>query len=84
MAPSTPEKRQAAKVVRALKKDYPDANCALVHDSAFQLLIATILSAQCTDQRVNLVTEELFKKYPTAAKLAALPQAKLEKAEGNL
>ena len=79
MPPSTPEKRHAAKVVRALKKDYPDVTCALVHDSAFQLLIATILSAQCTDQRVNLVTEKLFKKYPTAAKLAQLPQTKLEK-----
>ncbi len=80
MAATSPDKRQASKVVRALRKDYADAQCALVHDNAFQLLIATILSAQCTDQRVNLVTGPLFQKYPTAADLAALPQSRLEKA----
>ena len=74
------EKRQAAKVVRALKRDYADAECALNHETAFQLLIATILSAQCTDQRVNLVTKELFAKYPDAAALAKVPIRKLEKA----
>ena len=80
MAPSTPEKRHAAKVVRTLGRDYPDATCALEHETPLQLLVATILSAQCTDQRVNLVTKELFKKHPTAAALAALSPAKLEKA----
>lgn len=80
MAPSTPEKRHAAKVVRALRKDYPNATCALQYETPLQLLVATILSAQCTDQRVNLVTRELFKKYPSAAELAALAPAKLEKA----
>jgi endonuclease III len=58
------------RVLAALKKAYPDADCALHHASPFQLLIATILSAQCTDARVNLVTPVLFKKYPTAEKLA--------------
>ena len=80
MAPSTPEKRHAAKVVRNLGRDYPDATCALEHETPVQLLVATILSAQCTDKRVNLVTQELFKKHPTASALAALSPAKLEKA----
>jgi endonuclease-3 len=80
MAASQTDKRHAAKVVRALRQDYPDAECALVHENAFQLLIATILSAQCTDQRVNMVTGPLFQKYPTAAKLAAVPIGRLEKA----
>jgi endonuclease-3 len=78
MAASTPEKRHAAQIVRALRRAYPDARCALEHDSPLQLLIATILSAQCTDRRVNIVTRTLFPKYPAAADLAALPLAKLE------
>lgn len=73
-------KQQAAKVVKALAQGYPDAECALVHDSPFQLLIATILSAQCTDERVNIVTKELFAKWGTAEALAKLPIAKLEQA----
>ena len=72
-------KRHAAKVVRALKRDYGDAECALTHSNAFQLLIATILSAQCTDERVNIVTKELFAKYPTAEEIAKLPVKKIEK-----
>ncbi len=73
-------KRQAAKIVKALKAGYADAECALVHDSPFQLLIATILSAQCTDERVNIVTKDLFAKWSTPQALAELPIAKLEKA----
>ena len=73
-------KRQAGKTVRALRRDYPDAECALVHDSPFQLLVATVLSAQCTDKQVNIVTKALFEKCPTAAELAALPLKKVEKA----
>jgi endonuclease-3 len=80
MASTTPEKRQAGKVVRALRKDYPDAECALEFTTPLQLLVATILSAQCTDERVNMVTRDLFKKHPTAADLAALSLPKLEKA----
>src|SRR5262245_20658830 len=73
-------KQQAAKVVKALEKGYSDAECALVHDSPFQLLIATILSAQCTDERVNIVTKDLFAKWGTPQALADLPIATLEKA----
>jgi len=72
------DKRQAARIVRALEKHYPDAQCALVHDSPLQLLVATILSAQCTDERVNLVTRDLFKNYPTAGYLAKAPLPRLE------
>ena len=74
------QKQQAGKVVRGLRRDYADAECALVHDTPFQLLIATVLSAQCTDERVNIVTKELFARHPTAADLAALPLKKIEKA----
>jgi endonuclease III len=70
----------AAKVVRALAADYPDATCALEHRSAFQLLVATILSAQCTDVRVNIVTKDLFRRWPSAAEMASVPIATLEKA----
>ena len=73
-------KKQAGKVVRALRRDYADAECALVHDTPFQLLVATVLSAQCTDERVNIVTKDLFAKWPTAADLAAAPVKKIEKA----
>jgi endonuclease-3 len=78
MAASTPEKRRAAQVVRALRRDYPDVTCALEYASPLQLLIATILSAQCTDRRVNMVTRTLFQKYPTAADLAPVPLPELE------
>ncbi len=77
---ATENKQHAALVVKALRKDYPDATCALEHNSPLQLLVATILSAQCTDERVNLVTRELFAQYPTAHRLAALPLPQLEKA----
>lgn len=66
-------------VVRSLKKAYPDAHCELVFASPLQLLVATILSAQCTDKRVNLVTQELFRELPTAADLAQVPRARLER-----
>lgn len=62
-----------------LKRTYPDAECALHHDNPFQLLVATILSAQCTDERVNMVTPKLFAKYPTPDKLAAATQKGVEK-----
>jgi endonuclease-3 len=72
-------RKHAAAILRLLKREYPEVECALVHDSPFELLIATILSAQCTDVRVNIVTKELFAKYSTPAELFALPIAKLEK-----
>ena len=77
---SSVAKKAAGQVVRRLKADYPDAKCALRHRSAFQLLVATILSAQCTDQRVNIVTKDLFRKYPKPADFATAPQADLEEA----
>jgi endonuclease-3 len=60
-------KKRTAEVIKRLSREYPDAHCALNHTSAFELLIATILSAQCTDARVNIVTAELFRKYRTPA-----------------
>jgi endonuclease-3 len=72
-------KSVAAKVVRCLAADYPDVTCALENESAFELLIATILSAQCTDERVNMVTPELFRRWPTPAHLARAPVETLEK-----
>src|SRR6056297_3325333 len=80
MANASKQNGQASRVARALKRAYPDASCALVYDTPFQLLIATILSAQCTDVRVNQVTETLFPKYPTAADWAKLPLGELESA----
>lgn len=71
-------RRHAAQVVEVLAATYPDAECALIHENPLQLLIATILSAQCTDARVNMVTPGLFAKYPTAKALAEVPQEDLE------
>lgn len=73
------KKKHAAKVVRRLKKDYPNVTCALTHNNAYQLTVATILSAQCTDERVNATTPALFEKYPNAEDLAASKQADVEK-----
>ncbi|MGH9967780.1 MAG: endonuclease III [Pyrinomonadaceae bacterium] len=56
-------KTRVRKIIRLLKRAYPDAKCTLNHTNAFELLIATILSAQCTDERVNIVTADLFRKY---------------------
>ena len=66
-------------MVKHLAADYPDVTCALENESAFELLIATILSAQCTDERVNMVTPELFRRWPTPEKMAAAPIEQLEK-----
>jgi endonuclease-3 len=73
------QKLRAGKILRSLKKLYPVAECALRHDSAFQLLVATILSAQCTDERVNMATPELFAAYPDAESLAASRQEDVER-----
>jgi endonuclease-3 len=75
----TQAKKNVGKLLRALQKLYPEANCALEHQNPFQLLIATILSAQCTDARVNMVTPSLFKEFPTPEKMA---QAKPSEIEG--
>ena len=71
-------REQGAAVARRLGKVYPQALCSLDFASPFQLLIATILSAQCTDKRVNVVTGSLFGRWPTAAALAAASQAEVE------
>src|SRR5437879_9549819 len=68
------------KIIAGLEKTYPQAHCELDHSNPLELLIATILSAQCTDKRVNMVTPVLFKKYRTAKDYANAPQAELEKA----
>lgn len=72
-------KKSAAKVVKHLADDYPDVTCALENETPFQLLVATILSAQCTDERVNMVTPELFRRWPGAAEMARAPIKELEK-----
>lgn len=64
------KKERAELCVEALKKEYPEALCSLQYSDPFQLLVATRLSAQCTDARVNLVTPDLFAKYPTAEKMS--------------
>ena len=76
--PPTELKATAQKIYRALKKTYPDAHCELDFTNPMELLVATILSAQCTDRRVNLVTPALFAKYPDAAAFAAADREELE------
>jgi len=71
-------KARAKKIIARLKREYPDAMCALHHKSALELVVATILSAQCTDARVNMVTPHLFAKYRTAANYAAADPKVLE------
>jgi endonuclease-3 len=71
-------KGQASTIYQRLSAAYPDAHCALDFTTPFQLLVATILSAQCTDKRVNMVTPVLFKRYPTPADLAAAKTEELE------
>lgn len=72
-------RKHARKIARALTKAYPDAVCALSHEDPYQLLAATILSAQCTDERVNLVTPVLFRRYPTPESLARSSPTDVEK-----
>jgi endonuclease-3 len=83
--PTTPKKRKVApaaqrmpEILKRLKREYPDARCALDHTSPYELLAATILSAQCTDARVNMVTPGLFQRYPDATRLAAARQEDVE------
>ena len=73
------KKARARKILDALERAYPDAKIALDFETPLELLIATILSAQCTDERVNMVTPGLFTTYPTAEALAKARPAKLEK-----
>jgi endonuclease III len=79
MKPKTAAERKAriGKILAALDRMYPDVTCALHHSNAWELLVATILSAQCTDKRVNLVTPDLFRKYPTIQDFAAAKQEEM-------
>lgn len=70
--------KQAAQILRVLRTTYPDADCELNFKNPFQLLVATVLSAQCTDARVNEVTKVLFKRYPKPADLAGADRTELE------
>ena len=77
---ATPEKKKNVRqIIRLLKKEHPDARCSLDHSNPLELLVATILSAQCTDERVNLVTADLFRKYRTWRDYADAPTAELER-----
>src|SRR2546429_630354 len=79
MPTANPLRVRARRILRLLEREHPDAHCALEHQDPLQLLVATILSAQCTDARVNLVTPALFARYPDAAAFAAADVAELEK-----
>jgi endonuclease III len=79
MKPTAAVKRRAKKVIEALAGLYPDAHCALDHQTPLQLLVATILSAQCTDARVNLVTPALFARHRTVRDYAEAKPAELER-----
>jgi endonuclease-3 len=72
------EKRRALQITGQLKKEYPDARCSLNHSTPLELLLATILSAQCTDERVNLVTRDLFRKYRRVEDYYNVAQPELE------
>ena len=71
-------KTRARKIISRLKRAYPDSTCSLTHENAYQLMVSTILSAQCTDERVDMVTPPLFKRFPTPQKMAGAKQEELE------
>src|ERR1700676_4391038 len=72
-------KDREKKIVRLLKRAFPNAQCSLNHSNAFELLVATILSAQCTDQRVNIVTADLFRKYRKPEDYLKVSEKELQK-----
>ena len=72
------KKKNASQILKLLKREYPDARCTLDYSNPLELLIATILSAQCTDERVNMVTAELFRKYRRCEDYLKVPQTELE------
>jgi len=72
------EEHRIAEILRRLDREYPDAQCALHHESPYQLLVATVLSAQCTDERVNMVTPQLFNRYPTPQDMAQADEEELQ------
>jgi endonuclease-3 len=76
--PTRLNRERAARILDILEQTHPDANCALLRNNAFELVVATILSAQCTDERVNQVTPALFRRYPTPGAMAKARPAQLE------
>ena len=72
------EEHRIGEILRGLDSEYADVECALYHDNPFELLVATILSAQCTDVRVNMVTPELFQRYPTPHEMAQADEEELQ------
>lgn len=74
----TENKERTFEIIKLLKKEYPDAHCELIHANAFELLVATILSAQCTDERVNVVTSTLFRKYRSPQDYLKVAREELE------
>jgi endonuclease-3 len=77
---ATPEeKKRTRQIIRLLKKEYTDARCSLNHSNPLELLVATILSAQCTDERVNIVTADLFRRHHTPQDYSDAPVAELER-----
>ena len=78
LAPESPAAARLPEILARLRAAHPDAHCALDYETPFQLLVATILSAQCTDERVNQVTPELFARYPDVAAMAAAERDELE------
>ena len=80
MIPLPERKKRVRAVLRALRREFPESRCSLEHRTGFQLLIATILSAQCTDARVNQVTPHLFKQFPTPRDFADAPLTEIEEA----
>lgn len=71
-------KSRSKKIIAKLKRAYPDAKCSLTHENPYQLMVATILSAQCTDERVNMVTPKLFARYPDAEAMAGARISSIE------
>ncbi len=72
------EKQRTRQIIRRLKREYPDARCSLNYSNPLELLVGTILSAQCTDERVNIVTADLFRKYRSPEDYVNVPQEELE------
>jgi endonuclease-3 len=78
-AKSTKQKERVRQIIRLLRREYPDARCSLNYTNPLELLVATILSAQCTDERVNTVTADLFRKYRTCEDYLKVPRGELER-----
>jgi endonuclease III len=80
LGPSSPPQNRVRAILRRLRLEYPDARCSLDFTTPWELLVATILSAQCTDERVNMVTPELFRRYPDPQAFAGAEQGEIAKA----